>query len=180
MTIYQAKGLEFPVVVVGRLNKMPGNKREARKDLQKYYYHAQFEPESRIVGCDRRHLYYVAFSRPKSLLVLSTPRQPHANFTSIWNRIPALSTLHASLPIKNEGDVPLRLSLYWTAEAQLTEALVEIPYCPDEIRRVEKTLHQAITRIQQRQFAVEAPPDPAICRVCDIRYLCRKEGIIQV
>lgn len=365
MTIYQAKGLEFPVVVVGRLDDPPGRTSRERKDLQKYYHHAQFEPESRIAGCDRRRLYYVAFSRPKSLLVLSTQREPHANFAPIWNDTPAFAYLNDSLlampvlneekkarpprprygftthfqtyrtcprqyryfydqrfvpsrtrnvflgqlvhqsierlhyvaleketdtldeaqvqtlcektylilqrtykrvlseaerdqafnhvlnyyrhnqhrlknirsaeyPVqiareeyvvngkvdvllddaeglevldfktstrqtadsrwfvryqeqlyfyasalaKKENDAPLRLSLYWTAEEKLADALVEIPYHPDEIQRLEETLDKTMIRILQQQFTVEEPPDPAICNACDIRYLCRKEHII--
>lgn len=365
MTIYQAKGLEFPVVVVGCLNDPPNHAHGQRKDLQKYYHHAQFEPESRVAGCDRRRLYYVAFSRPKRLLVLSAQRQPHANFAPIWNDTPTFSYLnehllampmpdnaqtnspprprygftthfqayqicprqyhffygqrfvpsrarnaffgqlvhqcierlhyialekeldtldeaqvqtvcekiysilqrtykrtlseaerdqafshvltyyrhnrhklknirnaeypvqiacdeyvvngkvdvlisdaegleirdfktgmrqtrdsqwlaryqqqlyfYASALSKNEHNSHLHLSLYWTGEEQLADALMEIPYHQDKIQQMEETLHKTIFQIRQQQFTVTEPPDPAICNACDIRYLCRKEGII--
>jgi DNA helicase II / ATP-dependent DNA helicase PcrA len=366
LTIYQAKGLEFPVVVVGRLDDPPSSStNRERRDLQRYYHHAQFEPESRVSGCDRRRLYYVAFSRAKDLLVLTAQRQPHANFAQIWNERPSFAYLnerfltvppfsntrenrpprprygftthfqtyricprryhffygqrfvpsrtrdalfgqlvhqtierlhrialdreldaldepqlqkvfekiyhflqrttkrslsvaeqeqafrhvlnyfqhnlhklrnvyatehpvqiahndyvlngkidvlirdaegleildfktqarlaedspwfavyqqqlyfYASALSKNQGDTPLRLSLYWTAEERLADALVEVPCHPDEIKQVEDAVYETITQIQQQQFAVKEPPGPAICNACDIRYLCQRERII--
>lgn len=53
MTIHQAKGLEFPVVVVGRLDKpLPQAQNEDRE--LKRFYHKQplFEPEACISGFD--------------------------------------------------------------------------------------------------------------------------------
>ncbi len=89
MTIHQAKGLEFPVVVLGKLEKSPpkqsGNERVL---LQPYFYHQPFEPQGRISGCDRRRLYYVAFSRARDLLVLSAVGQPHRDFLPIWQKSP--------------------------------------------------------------------------------------------
>jgi CRISPR/Cas system-associated exonuclease Cas4 (RecB family) len=71
-----------------------------------------------------------------------------------------------------------RLSLYWTSEEQLTEALVEIPYRADDLDQLEQSLHETITRIQQQQFAVLEPPSQTVCKSCDIRSLCRRERII--
>jgi DNA helicase II / ATP-dependent DNA helicase PcrA len=366
MTIYQAKGLEFPVVVVGRLDKPAKGTTEERRDLQQYYHQAQFEPENKIAGCDRRRLYYVAFSRPKNLLVLSAQKEPHKDFAPIWNTTPSFSYLYedfttmpslrntredrppkprygftthiqtyqtcprryqffhsqrfvpsrtretffgqlvhqtierlhrialegeldsldeqqlqmifekiylfaqrtykrplspqeqeqafrhvlnyyrhnqhrlkntyksehpvqivhddyvlngkidvliqdtegieildfktnntrltedsawfdryqqqlyfyASAFSKNQENLPLRLSLYWTAEERLADALVEIPYHPDDIKQTKDDIHQMIIQMQQQQFTIKEPPDPAICKGCDIRYLCQKENII--
>jgi ATP-dependent DNA helicase UvrD/PcrA len=366
MTIYQAKGLEFPVVVVGRLDNPLKNTQRERKDLQSYYHHVQYEPESRIAGCDLRRLYYVAFSRPQNLLILSASRQAHTQFTGIWKNLPQFAYLndslltmptlsraranyrprphygftthyqtyqlcprryhffydqrfvpsrtrnafrgqlvhqtierlhyvalekrldlfdetqlqeiftkiydilqrtnkrslseaeqkqayshvlnyyqhnqhklknirnaehavqiehdnyvvngkidvlidgaagleildfkthtnhsedpswfslyqqqlyfYASAVLRKQRDtVPLRLSLYWTAEENLAEALVEIPYHPDDLQKTEYILHETITQIQQQQFAVLEPPSQTVCASCDIRALCRREHII--
>lgn len=366
MTIYQAKGLEFPVVVVGRLDNPPKNTKREREDLQSYYHHDQYEPKSRIAGCDLRRLYYVAFSRPQNLLILSAPRQAHPQFTGIWQTLPQFAYLndslltmptlskarvnhhprphygftthyqtyqlcprryhffygqrfvpsrtknafwgqlvhqtierlhyvalekrldlfdetqlqnifkkiygilqrtnkrslseaeqkqaydhvlnyylhnqhklqnicsaeyavqiehdnyvvngkidalidgatgleildfktdtnrsedspwfglyqqqlyfYASAVIRKQRDiVPPRLSLYWTAEENPAEALVEIPYHLDDLQKLEHTLHETITQIQQQQFSVLEPPPQTICASCDIRALCRREHII--
>ncbi len=85
MTIHQAKGLEFPVVVVGGLDKLPTlSLNKERSVLQPYFHHPLFEPVGRIPGYDRRRLYYVALSRARDLLVLSAIRQPHADFHNVW------------------------------------------------------------------------------------------------
>lgn len=85
MTIHQAKGLEFPVVVVGRLDKPPSRFIEKERVLlQPYFQHPPFEPPERIPGCDRKRLYYVAFSRARDLLVLSAVRKPQSDFLKIW------------------------------------------------------------------------------------------------
>lgn len=87
MTIHQAKGLEFPVVVLGKLEKPPRKQSvDERARLQPYFYYQQIEPQGRIPGCDRRRLYYVALSRAKDLLVLSAVGQPHTDFLPIWQK----------------------------------------------------------------------------------------------
>lgn len=85
MTVHQAKGLEFPVVVVGRLEKSPFKQNgKERALLQPYFRYRSFEPPERIPGCDRKRLYYVAFSRARDLLVLSAVRKPQSDFLKIW------------------------------------------------------------------------------------------------
>lgn len=75
MTIHQSKGLEFPVTVVGSLCKTPRSQ-FTRLDrlLESKYFHdkeSDFEPLDSISDFDFWRLYYVAFSRPQNLLVLT-------------------------------------------------------------------------------------------------------------
>ena len=88
MTIHQAKGLEFPVVVVGSLDKQLSTSKQIDRDLQPYYQRPPFEPESRITLFDRMRLHYVAFSRPEKLLVLTSHQQPIGHFAPIWQGLP--------------------------------------------------------------------------------------------
>jgi len=365
MTIYQAKGLEFPVVVVGGLDDAPSYPNRERRDFQQYYYRPYFEPEQLIRGCDHKRLYYVAFSRAKSLLVLTAKRQPDRSFTALWQNTPALEYLNESLldlpalgksntditpkprygftthiqtyqtcprryqffheqrfapsrrsdaffgqlvhqtielvhrfvldgeldlldeqrlqalfariytfwrrthkrslteteqeqafhhvynyvlhnqrkmkalrdaeyPVqithtdyvlngkidvllqtaeglevldfktqarlertsprflayqqqlylyayalsKNLQSYPQRLSLYWTAEEQLEDALMDIPCNQAVVEQAVDSVHEIIMQIQQQQFAVKVPPDASICQTCDVRRLCKKEKII--
>jgi DNA helicase-2/ATP-dependent DNA helicase PcrA len=53
MTIHQAKGLEFPVVVVGSLDKAGGSPKEVDRVLGPFYDRPEFEPQSRITMFDR-------------------------------------------------------------------------------------------------------------------------------
>jgi DNA helicase-2/ATP-dependent DNA helicase PcrA len=69
LTIHQAKGLEFPVVVFG-------NPRKANRGVQKVeqivhpLLDRQGEPLDRIPKFDMMRLFYVALSRAKNLLII--------------------------------------------------------------------------------------------------------------
>ena len=88
MTIHQAKGLEFPVVLVGSLSAQMSTQKQVDRDLHPYYRRPQFEPEARVTEFDRMRLHYVAFSRAQHLLVLSAFKQPKSHFNSIWEGLP--------------------------------------------------------------------------------------------
>jgi DNA helicase-2/ATP-dependent DNA helicase PcrA len=88
MTIHQAKGLEFPVVVVGSLDKQLSTSKQIDRDLQPYYHRPPFEPEDRTTLFDRMRLHYVAFSRPEKILVLTAHDRPKAHFAPIWQGLP--------------------------------------------------------------------------------------------
>jgi DNA helicase-2/ATP-dependent DNA helicase PcrA len=88
MTIHQAKGLEFPVVVVGSLASQINSAKRIDRALQPFYQRPRFEPENRITEFDRMRLHYVAFSRPQNLLVLTSAEPPKAHFHPIWQGLP--------------------------------------------------------------------------------------------
>jgi DNA helicase-2/ATP-dependent DNA helicase PcrA len=88
MTIHQAKGLEFPVVIVGSLAVQLSSPKEMNQTLGPYYHRAPFEPEQRITGFDRMRLHYVAFSRAKKILVLTTTDRPKPHFYPVWQGLP--------------------------------------------------------------------------------------------
>ena len=88
MTIHQAKGLEFPVVVVGSLSTQLSSPKRIDRDLAPFYHRPHFEPESRITLFDRMRLHYVAFSRPQKLLVLTAHETPKDHFAPIWQGLP--------------------------------------------------------------------------------------------
>lgn len=75
MTIHQSKGLEFPVTIVGSLNRTPRRSWTALDALleAKYLSRPTFEPIERTKFYDFWREYYVAFSRPQNLLVLTGP-----------------------------------------------------------------------------------------------------------
>lgn len=96
MTIHQAKGLEFPITIVGSMNGIP---RKSYDDLDKtlqddYYDRPPYEPIEQVKFYDFWRLYYTAFSRAQNLLVL-TGRQhsgggatPSLYFRTIWDNTP--------------------------------------------------------------------------------------------
>ena len=72
-----------------------------------------------------------------------------------------------------------RLLLYWTAEERKQDALMVLPYRPDRVDAAGRHFDATVQRIQAGEFGVEVPPEPRICRECDLRTLCRAEGVIE-
>jgi DNA helicase-2/ATP-dependent DNA helicase PcrA len=364
MTIHQAKGLEFPVVVVGSLSSQLSSPKQTDRDLATFYPRPPFEPENRITLFDRMRLHYVAFSRPQKVLVLTAHEPPRDHFASIWQGLPQWPyarkellaaqrfMVHERMPVKKtysftgdlkiyetcprqyqffreydftpsrsaviffgllvhqtieeihrialdgqlgsldatrirtlfertfrfltlsdvraigdaakesafaqvmnyfdqnqdemrrviqtEVDVSLekdgyilvgkvdlllggdgklelldfktsprpkdspgliaayerqlctyahilerrhrrhvdRLLLYWTSEAHKEDALMVLPFDPRRVEEAGRHFDETVRRIQAHEFDVSTPPDAAICKECDLRLLCRSEGII--
>ena len=77
MTIHQAKGLEFPVVVVSSLDKGPRSAVKVDIELEPFRSRKHTEPWEMVSGFDHHRLYYVAFSRAMDLLILADDNEPH-------------------------------------------------------------------------------------------------------
>lgn len=88
MTIHQAKGLEFPVTIVGSLDAQISTAKQVDRDLARFYERPPFEPESRVTIFDRMRLHYVAFSRAEKILVLTAGDTPKPYFAAIVQGLP--------------------------------------------------------------------------------------------
>ena len=97
MTIHQAKGLEFPVVIVGSMEAVPYKQyTDLDKLLQKKYYSKEpFEPLEATQNYDFWRLFYTAFSRAQNLLLLTCQEQsqrwpvPSKYFKSVYDPVPS-------------------------------------------------------------------------------------------
>ena len=87
-TIHQAKGREWPVAVVGSLNFHHTNVDPVGRSLARHCRRSDWEPVGRIVAFDHMRQFYVAFSRPQDLLVLTTSGPVHPRFNPIWDGVP--------------------------------------------------------------------------------------------
>jgi len=87
MTIHQAKGLEFPVVIVGSLDKRVSSAKQVDHILQPFYHREEFESLNRITEFDRMRLFYVAFSRAKDFLGLTCGSKPKDYFLNVWETL---------------------------------------------------------------------------------------------
>src|SRR5207249_4347971 len=170
MTIHQAKGLEFPVVVVGSLDKQLSTSKQIDRDLQPYYHRPPFEPESRITLFDRMRLHYVAFSRPEKVLVLTSHNRPRGHFATIWQGLPQWPyvqqdllaaqsfTLKDRLPVKRAFSFTGDLKVYETCPRQY-QFFREYYFTPSRSAVIFFGLlvHQTIEEIHRRvldgQFA---------------------------
>ena len=87
-TIHQAKGREWDVVIVGSLNFDNPDVDPVGRELAPYVRRPAFEPADRIAEFDHARQHYVAFSRPRSLLVLTASGRVHPRFEDAWERLP--------------------------------------------------------------------------------------------
>ena len=85
LTIHQAKGLEFPIVVVGSLEAVPRKQYTALDEILEHGYFTKppFEPLEHTKYFDFWRLYYTAFSRAQNLLALTSfEREGHGKAPS--------------------------------------------------------------------------------------------------
>ncbi|MFZ1595650.1 MAG: ATP-dependent helicase [Anaerolineae bacterium] len=105
LTIHQAKGLEFPVVVLGNARKDTNRGPQPVENLVHPLLDREGEPLERMAEFDAMRLFYVALSRAKNLLVIAHPKgrgqQISRPFRDLLDgevpRIPQLDV--ASLPV---------------------------------------------------------------------------------
>lgn len=85
MTVHQAKGLEFPITVVGSMEAVPRKQYTELDALleDKGLVRKSFEPLNKTKYFDFWRLYYTAFSRAKNLLILA------ANETTEGRKVPS-------------------------------------------------------------------------------------------
>ena len=132
MTIHQAKGLEFPVVVVGSLSTQLSSPKQIDRDLGPFYHRPPFEPENRVTLFDRMRLHYVAFSRPQKVLVLTAHELPKDHFTPIWQGLPQWPYVQKDLLAAQRFDVrermPVKKTYSFTGDLKIYET------CPRQYR----------------------------------------------
>ena len=132
MTIHQSKGLEFPVVIVDSMYRVP---RKEYADLDKllqenYYSKDPFEPLEQTKYYDFWRLYYTAFSRAQNLLLLTCQekvtgrRVPSRYFKPVYD--PVCSWRDASfeperLTLETIKDVDLKNEYSFTSHITVFE-----------------------------------------------------------
>lgn len=93
LTFHQAKGMEYPVVIVGSLEK-PFKWTDndiLGSVLERYQKGGSYEPEGSIRYFDYWRLYYTAFSRAENILALTAegnPTDPGPYFADLYDKLP--------------------------------------------------------------------------------------------
>ena len=83
-TVHQPKGREWDVVIAGSLSGTGMETDRVGRTLSEHGVYSG-EPEGYIADYHRARQHFVAFTRARNLLVLTTATEPHARFASIWS-----------------------------------------------------------------------------------------------
>lgn len=86
--------------------------------------------------------------------------------------------IYAHILEQRYGRHPERLALYWTGEPRREDALMFFPYEPEKVTETSAYFDSVVARILARVFAVKQPPEVKVCRECDFRVYCGREGKI--
>jgi DNA helicase-2/ATP-dependent DNA helicase PcrA len=86
---------------------------------------------------------------------------------------------YAHILEKRYGKRADRLLLYWTSEPLKKDALMEFAYRPELVEKAGKHFDAVVAKIKAKDFQVLKPPEPGICKECDFRHFCKREGTIQ-
>lgn len=125
MTIHQAKGLEFPVIIADSLDKRLSSSKDIDRWLSPFYHREPFEPENRITSFDRMRLHYVAFSRAEKILVLTTATEPNPYFHAIWDGLPQWPYVQKdvlkALFFRLKSRMPLKKTFSFTSDLKVYE-----------------------------------------------------------
>ena len=89
MTIHQAKGLEFPVVVLTSLDTLGHSAKISRlESFIKQISNSGKEPEWKVSDFDAWRLFYTAFSRAQDMLVMTWEKKPHLKLEKLLSQVP--------------------------------------------------------------------------------------------
>lgn len=136
LTIHQAKGLEFPIVLVDSLDAVP-RKQYGELDeklAQGYLLRPPFEPLAQMKYYDFRRLYYTAFSRAQNLLVLTTiekqgrSKTPSKYFQECYQKLPTWrdpALRLADLPLEQVKKANLKREYSFTSHITVYENCAE-------------------------------------------------------
>lgn len=127
ITVHQSKGLEFPMVVLGNINKKDGDAPIMDKLVRKLHPSDTSEPQDMISNYDNLRMFYVALSRAKNLMVIcqetkkdGTARADnHPSFVQLFEntKLSKLDNLDLeSVPESKPGDDALPKIYSYTAD----------------------------------------------------------------
>lgn len=108
LTIHQAKGLEFPVVILGAVPPVKSNENRLETIIRPYLK-GKYEPLEKISYFDRMRSYYVALSRAENLLIIPNFRgrgqamHPYFKEDILSCSLPVIETLDVnSIPVSEK------------------------------------------------------------------------------
>jgi DNA helicase-2/ATP-dependent DNA helicase PcrA len=78
-----------------------------------------------------------------------------------------------------DGKLPERLMIYWTGEPNKEDALMVFPYECSLVDEAGAHFDKVVSQIQNKDFMIRKLPERKVCKECDLRVYCRREGVIK-
>lgn len=111
------------------------------------------------------------------ILDFKSSKRPPAGHPSLGTYYQQLC-IYAHILEKRLNRKPDRLLLYWTAEADLSQALMEFPYNAAEVSGAIKHFDSVVQKIQALDFDVKVVPEKSTCKECDFKNFCVAKGTL--
>jgi DNA helicase-2/ATP-dependent DNA helicase PcrA len=86
---------------------------------------------------------------------------------------------YAHILERRHGKRVERLVLYWTAEDNKANAIMEFPYRLEMVQEAGQHFDDVVTKIEAKDFKILKPPESGICKECDLRPYCLAKGTIR-
>lgn len=83
--------------------------------------------------------------------------------------------------IKERYATPVeKMYIYWTAEEKRKDALMELKYSEEEVKKTGEYFDEVVQKIRLADFNIKIPPNTEkVCKECDFRFYCSQNGIIK-
>jgi len=88
--------------------------------------------------------------------------------------------IYAHILDERYGKRPEQLMLYWTGEPRREDALMVFPYRPEDVAEAGAHFDRVVAKILAEDFSVTRTPEAKVCRECDLRAYCEREGMIKL
>jgi len=73
-----------------------------------------------------------------------------------------------------------KLLLYWTGESRRQDALMQFPYRPEMVDTAGLHFDQVVEQILNKNYDIKKVPERKVCKECDLRVYCGREGVIRL
>ena len=88
--------------------------------------------------------------------------------------------IYAHILERRYGKRAERLLLYWTGEPRREDALMEFPYRPEIVDEAGLHFDHVVEQILNKNYDIKKVPERKVCKECDLRVYCGREGVIQL
>ncbi len=166
------------------------DKEKAFKQVENYFYNNQFEMydvknvEEHVAIMKGDYILSgkidVVMERngKREISDIKTSSPPEPNSISLENYERQLYMYAHALELRDDI-TPERLVLYWTEEPLKKDALMVFPYQRDKVDSAVDQFEKVVAQIKAGEFTVANPPHPNICKKCDLRSRCIREGVLE-